>query len=65
VYPYDPTRTDPRWLDFNKRFEARFHEKPEQFASMAFDTMNALLIQSARRAESRSDSRCAGEYRHL
>jgi ABC-type branched-subunit amino acid transport system substrate-binding protein len=43
VYPYDPTRTDPRWLDFNKRFEARFHEKPEQFASMAFDTMNALL----------------------
>jgi branched-chain amino acid transport system substrate-binding protein len=43
VYPYDPTRTDPRWLDFNRRFEARFHEKPEQFASMAFDTMNALL----------------------
>jgi len=43
VYPYDPTRSDPRWLDFNRRYEARFHEKPEQFASMAFDTMNALL----------------------
>ena len=43
VYPYDPTRTDPRWLAFNRRFEARFHEKPEQFASMAFDTMNELL----------------------
>ena len=43
VYPYDPTRKDPRWLDFNRRFENRFHEKPEQFASMAFDTMNALL----------------------
>jgi ABC-type branched-subunit amino acid transport system substrate-binding protein len=43
VYPYDPTRADPRWLDFNKRFEARFHEKPEQFASMAYDTMNLLL----------------------
>ena len=43
VYPYDPNRTDPRWLDFNRRFEARFHEKPEQFASMAFDTMNILL----------------------
>jgi len=43
VYPYDPTRNDPRWLDFNKRFEDRFHEKPEQFASMAFDTMNMLL----------------------
>ena len=43
VYPYDPMRQDPRWLDFNLRFEDRFHEKPEQFASMAFDTMNALL----------------------
>ena len=43
VYPYDPTRTDPRWLDFNRRFESRFHEKPEQFASMAYDTMNMLL----------------------
>jgi ABC-type branched-subunit amino acid transport system substrate-binding protein len=43
VYPYDPTRKDPRWLDFNKRFEVRFHEKPEQFASMAYDTMNMLL----------------------
>jgi ABC-type branched-subunit amino acid transport system substrate-binding protein len=43
VYPYDPTRTDPRWVDFNRRFETRFNEKPEQFASLAFDTMNALL----------------------
>jgi branched-chain amino acid transport system substrate-binding protein len=43
VFPYDPTRNDPRWLDFNKRFEARFHEKPEQFASLAYDAMNALL----------------------
>jgi ABC-type branched-subunit amino acid transport system substrate-binding protein len=43
VYPYDPTRNNPRWLDFNKRFEDRFHEKPEQFASMAYDTMNMLL----------------------
>jgi len=43
VYPYDPTRNDPRWLDFNRRFGDRFHEKPEQFASMAYDTMNMLL----------------------
>ena len=43
VFPYDPTRNDPRWIDFNKRFEARFHEKPEQFASLAYDAMNALL----------------------
>ena len=43
VYPYDPTRNDSRWLDFNRRFEDRFHEKPEQFAAMAYDTMNMLL----------------------
>ena len=43
VFPYDPTRNDPKWLDFNKRFEARFNEKPEQFASLAYDAMNALL----------------------
>ncbi|MGD0629700.1 MAG: ABC transporter substrate-binding protein [Terracidiphilus sp.] len=43
VYPYDPTRNNSRWLDFNRRFEDRFHEKPEQFASMAYDTMNMLL----------------------
>jgi len=43
VFPFNPTRTDPRWIDFNTRFEARFHEKPEQFASLAYDAMNALL----------------------
>jgi branched-chain amino acid transport system substrate-binding protein len=43
VFPYDPTRNDPRRLEFNSRFEARFHEKPEQFASLAYDAMNALL----------------------
>jgi ABC-type branched-subunit amino acid transport system substrate-binding protein len=43
VFPYDPIRNDPRWLAFNRRFEERFHEKPEQFASMAYDAMNALL----------------------
>jgi branched-chain amino acid transport system substrate-binding protein len=43
VFPYDPTRDDSKWVDFNARYEARFHEKPEQFASLAFDAMNALL----------------------
>jgi branched-chain amino acid transport system substrate-binding protein len=43
VFPYDPSRNDPRWIDFNSRFEDRFHEKPEQFASLAYDAMNALL----------------------
>jgi branched-chain amino acid transport system substrate-binding protein len=43
VFPYDPTRQDTNWIEFNNRFEARFHEKPEQFASLAYDAMNALL----------------------
>ena len=43
VFPYDPTRNDPKWIAFNKRFEDRFHEQPEQFASLAYDAMNALL----------------------
>jgi branched-chain amino acid transport system substrate-binding protein len=43
VHPYDPSRNDPAWLDFNRRFESRFNEQPEQFASLAFDAMNALL----------------------
>ena len=43
VFPYDPTRNDPKWLEFNSRFEKRFQEKPEQFASLAYDAMNTLL----------------------
>jgi len=43
LYPYDPTRSDPRWLDFNARYQARFHEKPDHFASLAYDAMQALL----------------------
>ena len=43
VSPYDPTRNDPRWLAFNQRFKARFHEAPDQFASLAYDAMNILL----------------------
>jgi len=43
VYPYDPTRSDPRWLEFNAHYEARFHEKPDHFASLAYDQMQILL----------------------
>jgi len=43
VFPYDPTRKDERWIGFNSRFEDQFHEKPDQFASLAYDAMNALL----------------------
>jgi ABC-type branched-subunit amino acid transport system substrate-binding protein len=43
VFPYDPTRKDPGWLEFQRRFEGKFAEKPEQFAALAYDAMNALL----------------------
>jgi ABC-type branched-subunit amino acid transport system substrate-binding protein len=43
VFPYDPTRNDPKWTAFQQRFEARFHEPAEQFAALAYDAMNALL----------------------
>jgi ABC-type branched-subunit amino acid transport system substrate-binding protein len=43
VYPYDPTRSDPRWLDFVARYEARFHERPDHFAALAYDQMQILL----------------------
>ncbi len=43
VFPYDPSRNDPHWVDFNRRFEDKFHEKPDHFGALAFDAMNALL----------------------
>ena len=43
VFPYDPTRNDPRWKAFQARYQARFGEPSEQFASLAYDAMNALL----------------------
>jgi ABC-type branched-subunit amino acid transport system substrate-binding protein len=43
VFPYDPTRTDPRWRDFNGRYETAFHEKPDHFAALAYDAMQILL----------------------
>lgn len=43
VFPYDPSRTDPRWLDFVVRYEARYHEKPDHFAALAYDAMQILL----------------------
>ncbi|HEY3704391.1 MAG TPA: ABC transporter substrate-binding protein [Terracidiphilus sp.] len=43
VFPYDPTRNDPKWIGFQQRFEVQFHEPAEQFAALAYDAMNALL----------------------
>ena len=43
VYPYDPTSSGPRWIDFVTRYEARYHEKPDHFAALAYDQMRILL----------------------
>ncbi len=43
VFPYDASRKDPRWQKFNSDYAAKYHEKPEQFASLAYDAMNVLL----------------------
>jgi len=43
VYPYDPSRSDPAWLDFVARYEARYNEKPDHFAALAYDQMRILL----------------------
>jgi len=49
VYPYDPTQRNQKWLDFNNRFDAAYHEKPDHFAALAYDAMQ-ILLQSICRA---------------
>jgi hypothetical protein len=43
AFPYDPTRDDAKWTDFNARFQSAYHESPDQFASLSYDAMRVLL----------------------
>ena len=43
VYPYDPTQRTKKWLDFNRSFEAAYHEQPDHFGALAYDAMQILL----------------------
>jgi branched-chain amino acid transport system substrate-binding protein len=43
VYPYNPDSKDPAWLAFQARYEAKYHEQPEQFSALAYDQMQILL----------------------
>jgi ABC-type branched-subunit amino acid transport system substrate-binding protein len=43
VYPYDPSSSDTAWRDFTVRYEAKYHEKPDHFAALAYDQMQILL----------------------
>jgi ABC-type branched-subunit amino acid transport system substrate-binding protein len=48
VFPYDPTRDDPVWIDFNARFRKRFEKAPDAFASLGYDGMRILLASICR-----------------
>jgi branched-chain amino acid transport system substrate-binding protein len=48
VYPYDPTQSRQPWVDFVGRFQARYNEKPDHFAALAYDAMRILLQQICR-----------------
>jgi branched-chain amino acid transport system substrate-binding protein len=43
VYPYDPSQRQQAWLDFVSHFQAKYQQKPDHFASLAYDAMNILL----------------------
>jgi ABC-type branched-subunit amino acid transport system substrate-binding protein len=43
VYPYDPSQRTQKWMDFNRRFDAAYHQKPDHFAALAYDAMQVLL----------------------
>jgi branched-chain amino acid transport system substrate-binding protein len=41
--PLDPTRTDPQWQEFRKKYQAKFKEEPDAYAGYAYDGMNILI----------------------
>ena len=66
VFPYDPTRNDPRWLDFNRRFETAVQREAGavRVAGLRRDECAARLdLQGG--TESRAHSRCACRHRRI
>jgi len=59
VYPFDPTRDDPKWVDFQKRFEKAYGAKTDAFSALGFDTMNILLDSICRAGLNRGKIRDA------
>jgi len=43
VSPFDPSCQDRMWMDFEAAFEKAFHERPDQFAALAYDQIQVLL----------------------
>jgi len=43
VYPYDPNSSDPAWLAFKARYQAKYRESPDHWSALAYDQVNILL----------------------
>lgn len=41
--PLDPTRTEPQWQEFRKKYQAKFNEEPDAYAAYAYDGMSILI----------------------
>jgi branched-chain amino acid transport system substrate-binding protein len=39
----DPTRHDPKWIEFRDKYHARYHEDPDPYAAYGYDGMNILI----------------------
>jgi branched-chain amino acid transport system substrate-binding protein len=39
----DPTRTDPKWMQFQKDYRTKFNHEPDAYAAYAFDGMNLMI----------------------
>jgi branched-chain amino acid transport system substrate-binding protein len=49
IYPFDPNAKNPKYTEFARRYEERFHEKPDCYAVHSYDgTM--ITIEAIRRA---------------
>ncbi len=44
----DLSRTDPKWLEFQKKYRAKFDADPDAYAAYAYDGMNMLLASIER-----------------
>jgi ABC-type branched-subunit amino acid transport system substrate-binding protein len=41
--PLDPTRSEPQWQEFHKKYKAKYNEEPDAYAAYAYDGMNILI----------------------
>lgn len=42
-FPFDPTRDDPKWTQFQQEFQAQFNAAPGHFAAHSYDGMNMVI----------------------